>query len=101
MGVTDIFHTPFVAGHIKKMQKEWKLSTPGMFVHEVGGARMGSDPKTSVLDSYCRAWDAPNLYVTDGACWPTSGWQNPTLTEMAVTGRAAEHAVRELRGENA
>ena len=41
--VTEIFHTPFVAGHIKRMQKEWKLSTPGMFVHEVGGARMGSD----------------------------------------------------------
>jgi choline dehydrogenase-like flavoprotein len=98
MGVTDIFHTPFVASHIQKMQKEWKLSTPGMFVHEVGGARMGSDPKSSVLDPNCRAWDVPNVYVTDGACWPTSGWQNPTLTEMAVTGRAADHAMKALRG---
>jgi choline dehydrogenase-like flavoprotein len=98
MGVTEIFHTPFVASHIKEMQKEWKLSTPGMFVHEVGGARMGSDPKSSVVDPHCRAWDVPNIYVTDGACWPTSGWQNPTLTEMAVTGRAADHAVRTLRG---
>jgi choline dehydrogenase-like flavoprotein len=98
VGVTDVFHTPFVGSHIQRMQKEWKLSTPGMFVHEVGGARMGSDPSTSVLDPYCRAWDTPNVYVTDGACWPTSGWQNPTLTEMAVTGRAADHAVRELRG---
>ncbi len=96
--VTEIFHTPFVAGHIQKMQKEWKLSTPGMFVHEVGGARMGTDPRSSVVDSFCRTWDVPNLYVTDGACWPTSGWQNPTLTEMAVTGRACEQAVREMRG---
>ena len=38
-----------------------------------------------MLDPHCRCWDVPNLYVTDGACWPTSGWQNPTLTEMAVT----------------
>jgi choline dehydrogenase-like flavoprotein len=99
--VTEIFHTPFVKGHIDKMQKEWKLSTPGMFVHEVGGARMGSDPKSSVVDSYCRTWDVPNLYVTDGACWPTSGWQNPTLTEMAITGRAGEQAVREVTGRGA
>jgi choline dehydrogenase-like flavoprotein len=98
--VTEIFHTPFVSAHIGRMQKEWKLSTPGMFVHEVGGARMGTDPKTSVVDAYCRTWDTPNVYVTDGACWPTSGWQNPTLTEMAVTGWACDHAVRELRGEN-
>ncbi len=96
--VTEIFHTPFVSGHIGRMQKEWKLSTPGMFVHEVGGARMGSDPKSSVVDAFCRTWDVPNLYVTDGACWPTSGWQNPTLTEMAVTGRACDHAVREITG---
>lgn len=95
--VTEIFHTPFVAGHIQKMQKEWKLSTPGMFVHEVGGARMGGDPKSSVVDPFCRTWDVPNVYVTDGACWPTSGWQNPTLTEMAITGRAAEHALKEGR----
>ena len=95
--VTVIFYTPFVKGYIKEMQKEWTLSTPGMFVHEVGGARMGTDPKNSVLNPFCACWEAPNLYVTDGACWPTSGWQNPTLTEMAVTARACDHAVRELK----
>jgi len=95
--VTEIFYTPFVKGHIQEMQKEWTLSTPGMFVHEVGGARMGTDPKNSVLDSFCRCWEARNLYITDGACWPTSGWQNPTLTEMAITARACEHAVQELK----
>ena len=92
--VTDIFHTPFVGGFIDSMQKEWKLSTPGMFVHEVGGARMGADPKSSVVDPFCRCWDVPNVFVTDGACWPTSGWQNPTLTQMAITARACAHAVR-------
>jgi choline dehydrogenase-like flavoprotein len=95
--VTELFHTPFVTGHIRKMQKEWTLSTPGMFVHEVGGARMGTDPRDSVLDPFSRSWEVRNLYVTDGACWPTSGWQNPTLTEMAVTARACDHAVEQLQ----
>lgn len=98
--LTEIFHMPFVAGHIKRMQNEWRLSTPGMFVHEVGGARMGATPEGSVVDPYCRVWDAKNVLVTDGACWPTSGWQNPTLTEMALTARACDHAVAALaRGD--
>jgi choline dehydrogenase-like flavoprotein len=95
--LTELFHTLFITGHIQKMQKEWTLSTPGMFVHEVGGARMGTDPRSAVLDPSCRSWEVGNLYVTDGACWPSSGWQNPTLTEMAVTTRACELAVKELR----
>ena len=94
--VTELFHTPGVTGHIRKMQKEWTLSTPGMFVHEVGGARMGTDPRSSVVDAQCRCWEVPNLLVTDGACWPTSGWQNPTLTEMAITARACDRAVQAL-----
>jgi choline dehydrogenase-like flavoprotein len=99
--VTDLFHTPGVTGHIRKMQKEWTLSTPGMFVHEVGGARMGSDPRSSVVDADCRCWEVPNLLVTDGACWATSGWQNPTLTEMAITARACDRAARALRAGGA
>jgi choline dehydrogenase-like flavoprotein len=98
--VTELFHTPLVTKHIRKMQKEWTLSTPGMFVHEVGGARMGTDPRDSVLDPSSRSWDVRNLYVTDGAAWPTSGWQNPTLTEMAVTARACDHAIERLRGRD-
>jgi choline dehydrogenase-like flavoprotein len=58
---------------------------------------MGATPKGSVVDPHCRVWDAPNVYVTDGACWPTSGWQNPTLTEMAITARACDHAVDVLK----
>lgn len=95
--VTELFHTPLVTSHIRRMQKEWTLSTPGMFVHEVGGARMGTDPADSVLDASCRSWEVRNLHVTDGACWPTSGWQNPTLTEMAITARACDLAVERLR----
>ncbi|HUB09318.1 MAG TPA: GMC family oxidoreductase [Myxococcales bacterium] len=97
---TELLYAPFVKGHLRKMQKEWKLSTPGMFVHEVGGARMGADPKESVVDASCECWSAKGLYVADGACWPTSGWQNPTLTEMAVASRAADLAAQRLkRGE--
>jgi choline dehydrogenase-like flavoprotein len=95
--VTELFYTPLVTSHIRKMQKEWTLSTPGMFVHEVGGARMGTDPADSVVDASCRSWEVQNLHVTDGACWPTSGWQNPTLTEMAITARACDLAVERLR----
>ncbi len=64
---------------------------PGGAIHETGGARMGDDPKSSVLNSYCQCWDVPNLYVTDGACYPSVGYQNHTLTIMALTVRACEH----------
>jgi choline dehydrogenase-like flavoprotein len=94
---TDLVRTPIIDPFVHKLQKEWAQSPPGLFVHEVGGARMGTNPKVSVLDPFCRAWDVPNVFVTDGACWPSSGWQNPTLTEMAVTARACDHAVAELR----
>jgi len=77
-----------------------ELAPPGTFVHEVGGARMGRDPRTSVLDPFHRVWDVDNLYVVDGAAWPSAGWQNPTLTLMALAVRAAEGiAARTRRGE--
>jgi choline dehydrogenase-like flavoprotein len=63
-------------------------SIPGAFVHEIGGARMGASPDHSVVNAYCQVWDAKNVFVTDGACWPTAGWQNPTLTMMAITARS-------------
>ncbi|HZS59206.1 MAG TPA: GMC family oxidoreductase, partial [Gemmatimonadaceae bacterium] len=68
-------------------------SVMGSANHEMGGARMGRDPKTSVLDANNRAHDIPNLYVTDGSCMTSSGWQNPSLTYMALTARACDHAV--------
>jgi choline dehydrogenase-like flavoprotein len=61
---------------------------PGLAVHEVGGARMGEDSKNSVVNSFCECWDAPNVVIPDGACWPTSFYQSPTLTMLAITDRA-------------
>ena len=63
---------------------------PGQTIHEVGGARMGTDPATSVTDPFGRLWDVENVFVADGACWPSSGYQNPTLTMMALAVRTCE-----------
>jgi choline dehydrogenase-like flavoprotein len=75
-------------------------SYPGMCVHEMGTARMGREPKTSVLNSHNQMWDAPNVFVTDGACMVSSACQNPSLTYMALTARAADYAVNELNRRN-
>jgi choline dehydrogenase-like flavoprotein len=72
----------------------------GQGIHEMGAARMGSDPKTSVLNSHNQVWDAPNVFVTDGACMVSSGCQNPSLSYMALTARAADYAVSELKKQN-
>jgi choline dehydrogenase-like flavoprotein len=69
---------------------------PGMGIHEMGTARMGRDPKTSVLNAHNQVWDAPNVFVTDGACMTSAACQNPSLTYMALTARAADFAVNEL-----
>ena len=73
----------------------WRLVGPevgvmhlGIAIHETGGARMGGDPSTSVVDPTNRVWDAKNVLVLDGACFPSTGCQNPTLTIMALAGRA-------------
>jgi choline dehydrogenase-like flavoprotein len=72
-------------------------STPGNTNHEMGTARMGRDPKTSVLNGWNQAWDVPNLFVTDGAAMTSSGCQNPSLTYMALTARACHYAVEQLQ----
>jgi choline dehydrogenase-like flavoprotein len=72
-------------------------STPGNTNHEMGTARMGRDPKTSVLNGWNQAWDVPNLFVTDGAAMTSSGNQNPSLTYMALTARACHYAVEQLK----
>jgi choline dehydrogenase-like flavoprotein len=73
---------------------------PGMGIHEMGTARMGRDPKTSVLNGHNQVWDAPNVFVTDGACMTSAACQNPSLTYMALTARAADYAVNELTKRN-
>ncbi|HYW51474.1 MAG TPA: GMC family oxidoreductase [Gemmatimonadaceae bacterium] len=74
--------------------------TPGMGIHEMGTARMGRDPKTSVLNANNQVWDAPNVFVTDGAAMTSASCVNPSLTYMALTARAAEFAVNELKKRN-
>ena len=71
-----------------------------MGIHEMGTARMGKDPKTSVLNSNNQIWDAKNVYVTDGSFMVSAACQNPSLTYMAMTARAADHAVKELKKGN-
>jgi choline dehydrogenase-like flavoprotein len=75
-------------------------SWPGMGIHEMGTARMGKDPKTSVLNSHNQVWDAPNVFVTDGSGMVSSNCVNPSLTYMAMTARAADWAVNELKRRN-
>mgnify|MGYP003340120485 FL=1 len=70
--------------------------SPGLDIHEMGGCRMGKDPKTSMLNAHNQLHACPNVYVTDGACMTSTGNQNPSLTYMALTARAVDHAVREL-----
>jgi choline dehydrogenase-like flavoprotein len=72
----------------------------GMGIHEMGTARMGRDPKTSVLNGNNQVWDAPNVFVTDGACMVSASCVNPSLTYMALTARAAAFAVDELKKMN-
>ena len=68
---------------------------PGAAIHESGGARMGDNPDNSVLNSLCQCWDAENVFVTDGACFVSSGFQNHTLTMMALTVRTCEFIARD------
>lgn len=72
----------------------------GHGIHEMGTARMGKDAKSSVLNSYNQVWDAMNVFVTDGSCMVSSACQNPSLTYMALTARAADHALSELKKGN-
>ena len=72
-------------------------SPPGFCIHEVGTARMGADKKTSVLNQWNQSWDVKNLFVTDGACFTSIGYANPTLTMMAITARACDYIVEEAK----
>jgi choline dehydrogenase-like flavoprotein len=85
---------------VKDVQVYDAGSFPGMGIHEMGTARMGRDPKTSVLNSHNQVWDAPNVFVTDGSCMVSTACQNPSLTYMAMTARAADYAVSELNRHN-
>lgn len=90
----------FEAAGLKNIKGYDAKYYPGMGIHEMGTARMGRDPKTSVLNQFNQIWDAPNVFVTDGACMTSASCVNPSLTYMALTARAAEYAVSELKKGN-
>jgi len=81
-------------------EERWGISRGGECIHEIGGARMGDDPKTSVLNPHCQAWDCKNLFVTDGAPFLNNSDKNPTLTIMALAWRTSEYITDQVRKKN-
>ncbi len=124
--LTDIYGQPTITFDAEWKENEWEMrkdmmvqaaeildaagfkdvntydgkSYPGLGIHEMGTARMGRDPKTSVLNGWNQVWDAQNVFVTDGACMTSAACVNPSLTYMALTARAADYAVKELNKQN-
>ncbi len=88
------------AAGFKNVQSFDYNPTGGTTVHEMGTARMGKDPKTSVLNAFNQMHDVKNVFITDGSCMPSGGCQNPSLTYMALTARACAFAVEELKKNN-
>ena len=92
--LADQLHLPLVKPLVgKALAAQEDAPPPGYYIHEVGGAAMGASEEHSVVDRWNRLWRCPNVLVVDGACWPSSGWQSPTLTMMAITRRACQAAV--------
>ena len=92
--IINMFDTAGVKNISSWDSKEYAM---GQGIHEMGTARMGRDRNSSVLNSQNQVWDAPNVFVTDGACMVSSACQNPSLTYMALTARAADFAVSEMK----
>jgi len=92
--VEDLVRIPLLEPWIKTSPAcQSTAAPPGYYIHEVGGAPMASHEEAGVVDSWNACWRASNVLVTDGACWPSAGWQSPTLTLMALTWRACEGAL--------
>ncbi|MBV9301841.1 MAG: GMC family oxidoreductase [Acidobacteriaceae bacterium] len=85
------------AAGAKNVRIQSTVAEPGMAIHELGTARMGADPKKSVTGPFCQLHDVQNIFAMDGACWVSSGCQNPTLTMMAITVRACDHLIERFR----
>jgi choline dehydrogenase-like flavoprotein len=77
-----------------------RVNPPGYSIHEVGTCRMGNDPKTSVLNKWCQSHDVKNVFVVDGASFVTCGWQNPTMTILALSMRASEYLTDQMKQRN-
>ncbi|GEO03567.1 oxidoreductase [Adhaeribacter aerolatus] len=90
----------FTKAGFKNITASDSKQAPGLDIHEMGGARMGKDPKTSILNGWNQMHACKNVFVTDGACMTSTATQNPSLTYMALTARAADYAVKELKKRN-
>ena len=89
----ELFHA--AGGEV--IEAEPFIAAPGTLIHEVGTCRMGSDPKRSVLNSFCQTHDIPNLFVFGGGCFVTTGDKHPTLTMMALTARGCDYLIESAR----
>lgn len=90
----------FTKAGFTDIKAEDSKQAPGLDIHEMGGVRMGRDPKTSILNGWNQMHAVPNVFVTDGACMTSTSTQNPSLTYMALTARAADYAVKEMKKGN-
>ena len=88
------------AGGLKKVEGWERPCAPGLGIHEMGTARMGKDPKTSVLNGFNQMHEVKNVFITDGACMASSSCVNPSLTYMALTARAVDYVVKEMGKQN-
>ena len=82
---------------LKEIRTRDTKQAPGLDIHEMGGVRMGNDPKTSLLNKWNQMHHCKNVFVTDGSCMTSTATQNPSLTFMAISARAANHAIKLLK----
>ncbi len=87
----------FTKAGFTNLQTNDSKQAPGLDIHEMGGARMGNDPKTSILNKWNQVHACKNVFVTDGACMTSTSTQNPSLTYMALTARAADYAAKQMK----
>ena len=80
--------------------RDWGISAGGEIIHEVGATKMGDNPKTSVLNQYCQAWDCKNLFITDAAPFVSNADKNPTLTISALGWRTSEYIADQVKKLN-
>ena len=82
------------------LTKNYDPNPPGYSIHELGTCRMGNDPRTSVLNKWNQSHDIKNLFVVDGSAFVSSGWQNPTMTILALAMRSSEFLAEQMRTSN-
>jgi choline dehydrogenase-like flavoprotein len=82
------------------LAKNYDPNPPGYSIHELGTCRMGDNPKTSVLNKWCQSHDIKNLFVVDGSSFVSAGWQNPTMTILALAMRSSEYLAEQMRQGN-